>query len=212
MNDRLRDNYEALLLAYVAGALDAAQSLIVAAHAALSVTARSRIAQLEALGGTLLCQGCEPQGMSAGALDKVLAKLEGCCEDEHAQHCCHSFPDNIKLPRTLNRTIHDTIGTPQWQNYLPGFQVFDLPLECPQSQVRFLKAEPGRQAPAHVHDGMEITLLLDGAYGDENGHYGCGDLIVMDQADGAHAPVACREQGCICMVVSSKIGNTDLPS
>ena len=82
MNERLRDSYEALLLAYVAGALDAAQNLAVAAHAALSLNARMRIAQLEALGGALLCQGCEPHNMSEGALDKVLGKLDACCGEE----------------------------------------------------------------------------------------------------------------------------------
>lgn len=204
MNERLKDNYESLLLAYAAGALDAAQSLIVAAHVALSAHARMQIAQLEALGGTLLCRECEPQSMAAGALDKVLAKLDSCCAEEGGSDCCHSFPENIKIPHALNRAIHDAMGTPRWQKDIPGFQMFELPLACPQSQVRFVKAEPGKQAPAHTHEGIEITLLLDGAFTDEYGPHRRGELIVMDQADGAHSPVACRQQGCICMVVNSK--------
>ena len=204
MNERLRDSYEALLLAYVAGALDAAQNLAVAAHAALSLNARMRIAQLEALGGALLCQGCEPHNMSEGALDKVLGKLDACCGEEGKEDCCHAFPDNIKVPMALNRTIYYMLGTPVWQSYIPGFQMFELPLPCPRSSVRFIKAEPGKQTPAHVPQGMEITLLLDGGLRDENGYYSCGDLIVMETADGAHSPVSCREQGAISMVVSSK--------
>jgi putative transcriptional regulator len=64
-----------------------------------------------------------------------------------------------------------------------------------------MRIEPGVGAPRHTHGGMEITLVLDGAYADATGTYGRGDVQVAD--DGVeHEPVAVGEKTCLCLVVS----------
>lgn len=45
-------------------------------------------------------------------------------------------------------------------------------------QVALVRFAPGSRAPTHLHHGHESILVLDGAYQDETGCYGSGDLVV----------------------------------
>lgn len=54
--------------------------------------------------------------------------------------------------------------------------------------------------PHHTHNGFEITLLLDGEFSDEMGHYRKGDFIWLD---GQHKHQPKTENGCLCYTVVS---------
>jgi hypothetical protein len=45
-------------------------------------------------------------------------------------------------------------------------------------RVALIRCMPGATAQAHVHHGHETFLILDGAYHDDSGTYGKGDLVV----------------------------------
>ena len=57
--------------------------------------------------------------------------------------------------------------------------------------------------PEHGHGGTELTLVIEGAYGDDTGRYGRGDV---QEVDGSieHQPVADAELGCICLIASEQ--------
>ena len=59
----------------------------------------------------------------------------------------------------------------------------------------------GRQVPQHTHEGSELTVVLDGAFHDETGHYGRGDLVIADSSLD-HRPTADEEQDCLCLAVT----------
>jgi putative transcriptional regulator len=61
-----------------------------------------------------------------------------------------------------------------------------------------LHIAPGRRLPEHSHTGLELTLVLRGAYSDEAGHYPAGTLAVKEP-DSRHTPVADARSGCICI-------------
>jgi putative transcriptional regulator len=205
MNEMLQNSYQALLLAYAAGVLDEAQSLIVASHIALSPKARSFVHSCEAVGGTLMEKHCEPVPMKDCSLGKVLQRIANpCAEKNKTKECADgqcAFPDPIDMPEPLARTIM-LQKTVYWRSVVPGIKAMDLDLHCKQSRSRFVKLEPGRKAPLHRHGGMEITLVLNGAFSDDSGQYKRGDLVVVDERM-THTQQACRHDGCISLVVSA---------
>lgn len=67
--------------------------------------------------------------------------------------------------------------------------------------LRVLRVRSGTALPHHMHRGTELTFLLDGAFQDERGHYGPGDLIEVNE-DESHTPVAEGLTDCICLIAT----------
>ncbi len=61
-----------------------------------------------------------------------------------------------------------------------------------------LHIQPGGEVPEHTHKGYELTLLLDGEFDDDEGHYVAGDFIMLDGTR-THQPRS--EHGCLCFTV-----------
>ncbi len=203
LHDRLQDSYHTLLLEYAAGLLDQAQSLIVASHLALSPAGRQLVRRCEALGGAILEHNCTPASMRAESLNRVLEQIDK--PREAPQDPCDEICDILQgcaVPPLLKTIILHQKKTPKWSAVLPGAQTFRLEMECKSSAVRFWNLRPACKTPHHSHKGTEITLVLGGAFSDEGGAYKAGDLIVTDD-EIDHTPVACPDQGCVCMVVSA---------
>ena len=70
--------------------------------------------------------------------------------------------------------------------------------------VRLLYIPPGQAVPDHGHNGLELTLVLQGSFSDETGRFGVGDVEVADE-DLEHTPVADGGPPCICLAA------TDMP-
>jgi putative transcriptional regulator len=195
------ENYHALLLAYAAGVLNQAQSLAVAVHMAMSPQARSLVRQCEAIGAALMECECEPQQMRANALDNDMAQIDAAEKPQARPRAQVMLPPEIRIPLMLLDRVACRPCQPQWRRAFTGLHICELPLECRESRVQFIKGQPAARIPAHTHRTMEITLVLDGAYEDDTGHYRRGDLVVLDADDG-HQTQACRERGVVAMVVS----------
>ena len=204
IEDRLKEGYENLLFGYAAGTLDEAQSLVVATHLTLSDKGRSFVQQCESLGGALIETQCEPVAMADHALQNVLDRLDtGSVHTEKTGG--NTFKSHEELGFDIPKPLQNSIlgQSVRWTSLFPGMKAFDIKLDCQKSIARFMKADPGHVSPHHKHGGMEITLVLDGAYSDETGHYNRGDLIVTDEHCD-HTPQACPTNGCVCLVVSSE--------
>lgn len=202
----VRENYEALLLNYASGALDPAQSFIVAVHMALSPRARGIVRECEAIGGALMECDCAPAAMQKSSLDNVLDRLDSRATHPERKAAPVQLPADVDIPAHLLAHITCRPCRPQWRTFYPGLRMCELPLERPQTKkkesgVRFIKANPAAKMPHHTHHGIEITLVLNGAYSDETGLYRRGDLVVLDETV-KHDTVACRHDGVIAMIVS----------
>ena len=68
-------------------------------------------------------------------------------------------------------------------------------------RTRLMHIEPGRSVVQHSHRGLELTVLLQGAYGDCTGEFGRGDMQVADE-EVDHKPVAFGSEDCLCLVVT----------
>ena len=201
-DDQLQENYDALLLGYAAGILDMAQNFIVSAHLALSPQARALVRQCEAIGGALMENECAPVAMREASLNAVLSKLDAPPLPE-AQAKKVKLPQDVNIPEHLLECLSCRPCAPRWRRFYPGLEMCELPLECRESGVRFIKGKRGAELPHHAHRGQEITLVLDGAYMDETGVYRRGDMVVLDETID-HATKACDRNGIVAVVVSSE--------
>jgi putative transcriptional regulator len=71
----------------------------------------------------------------------------------------------------------------------------------PEGSLRLLYIPPGRAVPDHGHNGLEMTLVLQGSFSDETGAFGVGDLEIADE-ELEHTPVAGEGAPCICLAAT----------
>ncbi len=201
--DIYRENYESLLLGYAAGVLDMAQNFIIAAHLALSPEARRLVRECETIGGCLIEGQCPPAAMREESLHNVLGRLEEPRAAKQAKRPPVKLPEDVVgIPPHVLELLSCRPCRPRWRSFHPGLQMCELPIECEKSGVRFIRARPAAKMPHHIHRGMEITLVLDGAYDDESGPHRRGDLAIIDEG-AERRTVACRDRGVVAVVVSS---------
>jgi putative transcriptional regulator len=68
-------------------------------------------------------------------------------------------------------------------------------------RVHLVRVAGGRRVPRHGHRGVELTLVLQGAYTDSLGRFAVGDVAELDESVD-HVPVAERAMPCVCLVVT----------
>lgn len=178
-----------LLLAYVSGSLSYPFSLVVAAHLSICDTCRAAAQAHSHIGGVMLDQHA-PQAMSATARDRLFARL-----DEPA-------PAPVKASGPYPAPVVEAMGrtSPKWRRL--GFGSRQAILSHGESgSVRLLYIPGGQAVPDHTHGGLELTLVLQGAFEDETGRYGVGDVEVAND-DLDHTPVALPGQSCICLAAT----------
>ena len=194
---------EAMLLDYSAGALGEAWSLAIATHLALCPTCRLAVFQLESLGGSLL-DSLAPEPVAANALDGIFARIEDdsiVIEEPTAHAVPRATIDTPVLPQPLRGYIGGDVDAVPWQRLGLGAYQSVIPTEETGATVRLLRIPAGRPVPEHSHGGLELTLVLAGAFSDATGRYGRGDLQEADETL-EHQPHAADGEDCICLAVT----------
>lgn len=195
-----------MLLAYATGALNEPLSLVVASHIALDPSSRADVEAYETVGGALI-EELEPASLRDDALERTLARLDVLEAEPGAerQSCSPVKPqpkDGLVLPSPLRDYVGSDIDTLPWKPVIRGVEEVELKVGAGEgTRTRLMRIAPGAGAPRHTHGGMEVTLVLDGAYRDASGTYRRGDVQVADDAV-EHQPVAEGERTCLCLVVS----------
>ena len=189
-----------LLLDYSSGALDEGWSLAVATHLALCPDCRRTVRQMEAVGGALL-DGLAPTPLTKLSSQSVLAELptEPPAPDD-------LIPVNADgpapvLPEPLRRYAGGDLDRLSWQRLGLGAYQYLIPTGDDDTVARLLRIPAGKPVPTHSHGGLELTLVLCGAFSDAPGHYKRGDLQTADETL-EHQPHASSEEDCICLAVT----------
>jgi putative transcriptional regulator len=183
---------EALLASYVAGSLARPFAMVVAAHVSICEECRANLAAHETVGGALL-HSFEPISVSADLRDRVLGHLDDPFPTEPARP--HG---NSTYPAPVVEALGDK--PPRWRSLGPGAK--QCILEAGKAgSVRLLHIAPGFAVPDHTHGGLELTLVLQGAFTDETGRFGRGDLEIADD-DLEHTPIAEQGMPCICLAAT----------
>lgn len=186
---------EELTMGYAAGTLPEAVNLIVATHLSLSDESRAGVEAAEAIGGVML-EGAEPAELSEGALDRALARLDAAAPTPHFAH----KPSKGIFPKVLQDYVGGDVDAVKWRSIGGGVKQAILPTDKDAS-ARLLYIPAGKAVPDHGHKGMELTLVLQGAFSDEVDRFARGDIEIADE-DLDHQPIAEAGADCICLAVT----------
>jgi putative transcriptional regulator len=187
-----------LLMGYSAGDLPEAFNLIIATHISLCDECRAALDSFDAVGGAVL-DTCETASMSSDSLNAVLNMI-------HAQDSQVTPRDakpvrmSATLPAPLCDYVEGGLENVKWRPVGMGVKQAVLKTSS-EASARLLYIPAGTAIPDHGHKGMELTLVLQGAFQDEDGYFGRGDLEIASQ-DVNHTPVADISEDCICLAVT----------
>lgn len=181
-------------MAYAAGHLPEAFNLVVATHLSLCDDCRAQAGTFEAIGGALLDAG---SGIAMGdeALDRALARIDAA--PQAAEPVARSAGI---LPAPLAGYVGGNLEAVRWRRVGGGVKQAILPTgKGATARLVFIPA--GKAVPDHGHRGLELTLVLQGAFADATGRFDRGDVEISDDAI-VHTPAALAGQDCICLTAS----------
>jgi putative transcriptional regulator len=184
-----------LLMGYAAGTLPEAFNLVIATHVSLSDDSRARLAAYEAVGGALI-ERAAPAVMDEGSMDRMIDRIVGLPQ---ANARAPRLAAGIFPAPLADYLGHDENGV-NWRPVASGVRQSILHADR-QGSVRLLKIPAGSEMPDHGHRGIELTLVLQGAFVDGNRRYGRGDIAVADE-ETEHTPVATTDEVCICLAAT----------
>jgi putative transcriptional regulator len=195
-----------LLLDHAAGSLPEPVALLVATHLALCPSCRNQEAKLEAVGGAML-DDIEPEPMDGGGLDALFARIEagaGAPQEGEAEAAAAIKPVSSDTTPTLPRPLRDYVGGEvdalAWRRRGKLSEARLMP-GARGGTVKLLRIPAGAMMPAHTHRGTELTLVLEGGFSDEHGHYLRGDVAIADD-EVTHRPRADDDGDCLCLAVT----------
>lgn len=181
------------LLAYAAGTLPEAFSLMVASHVSLCDDCRATVESYDAVGGALI-ETEDTCDLSADCLAHTLARIETAAPP----------PARPRQRGTLPGPLQDYVGgdldAVKWRSIGMGVKQAILPT-ARGAMARLLLIPAGTAMPDHGHHGTEMTLVLQGAFYDEGDRFARGDIEIADGSV-SHTPVADVGEDCICLAVT----------
>ncbi|MEN8656547.1 MAG: ChrR family anti-sigma-E factor [Marivita sp.] len=187
-----------LLMAYSAGDLPEAVNLIVATHISLCDECRAALGSYDAVGGAVL-DTCDSVQMSNNSLNSVLDMIHAQDNQVQDKPGLAKVQDDV-LPAPLVDYVGGGLDNVRWRSAGMGVKQAILPTSK-DATARLLYIPAGTAIPDHGHHGLELTLVLQGAFQDEDGYFSRGDIEVADE-DMNHTPVADISEDCICLAVT----------
>ena len=183
-------------MAYSAGSLPEAFSLAVATHVSMCDECRARLASYDSVGGALL-EDCGTAAMGGGSLSETMSRIANGASQPIVTRAPAA---GAVFPAPLRDYVGGGADTVRWRPVGGGVRQAVLPTSG-DAIARLLCIPSGTAVPDHGHRGPELTLVLQGAYRDEHGRFGRGDVEMADE-EMHHTPVAEGDEDCICLAVT----------
>lgn len=185
---------EDLIFGYSAGTLPEAVNLIVATHVSLCDECRAMLETCDAVGGAVLGMA-EASEVSDDCLSGALQRIR----DGAPQGTGAAAPRG-PIPAPLHAYIGQSFDTVRWRSVGMGVRQSVL-ATSPEATARLLHIPAGTAVPDHGHKGLELTLVLKGAFEDAEGRFARGDIEIAN-AELDHMPIADIGEDCICLAVT----------
>ena len=181
-------------MGYAAGILPEAFSLVVATQMSISDEARARLASYEAIGGGILEDSDEAE-MKPNALKKALKEIDIPTEKR-------PLPPMVEgiFPKPLQKYVGNDLNAIKWKNIGRGVRQAILKTDK-HATARLIYIPAGTAMPNHGHNGLEMTLVLQGEFHDEEDFFARGDIEIGDE-NLHHTPTASGNGPCICLAAS----------
>ena len=191
-----QDLYHSLLMEYASGCLDEGQSLVIAAHMALSPLARKTVAEYESIGGSILDDCCGEVAMKSDALKRVMDKID--CSQSSSPCAAKNRKKSMSYLQVPN-CLQGYVESAAWKMDNDGRQTIHIKTHCHHSRARMYKIDPETSFHLSPRSSHQIILVLEGSFHDDKAIYRRGDLIVINGQSRAvlHSD---PEQGCICII------------
>ncbi len=199
-----------MLLAYAAGTLGQAASVVVAAHLSYCRHCRAGLAAAEAIGGAFL-DDIVPEPLSqhgaAGAMDLVdkppaESRQSLVADTQTVAGTVLPHPVRTWLPRDLDQL--------KWSWVSPGIKYTEMLKDATGARVGLMLAQPGAAVTPHGHGGEELTMVLSGGYHDGAVSFRPGDVQSVDE-NTHHEPKTDDDGVCLSIVmISAPISPTRL--
>jgi len=190
-----------LLVSYASGELAEAWSILIATHSALCPSCRDKVRAAEAVGGALVADS-EPADMSVDALEATLARATApVTVQSAARPVVSSQNPSPVLPQPLRDYAGGDLDSLRWKRL--GRGAYHIPLVSGRGAptARLIRIPAGNHVPEHGHNGLELTMVLQGSFMDGDTQFSAGDVETAD-SDLEHQPVAAPGQDCICLAVT----------
>ena len=183
-----------LIAAYLSGQLPHAYSLVVASHIELCDQCRATWMACQTVAGVVMELEAETR-LSPGFKKRVFEMLDSPASQE--EDPCHSI-ESRDFPSPIALAIGGS--EPRWRSLGGGLRQQIL-CRSREGTARLLYIPAGMSVPEHGHRGLELTMVIQGAFSDETGEYGAGDVEI---ADGGfeHQPVVTGNDPCICIAAT----------
>ena len=190
--------------AYASGALSAPFRLLVDARMAMVSSVREDVAFAEVAGGALL-ESITPAAMAADALKDTLDLLDDAKPQTllrtAAVEAGKGVDELLGLPEPVRSAAFDVVEkTGGWRFAGPGVRVMEL-IRNDEAKAELIRLEPGAGTPHHGHSGAEATLVMCGAFRDDEQIYRPGELCIAGP-DVTHRPIAEEGEVCIALAVT----------
>jgi len=180
-----------MLAAYAAGTLSHAFSVVVAAHVSMCDQCRAALAAHQSVGGALL-EDTASVALSSDLKSNIMSQLDAPFTPEPVYKRSGVYPGPV---------VEALKGRPpKWKTLGMGVRQSILSSGAGGS-VRLLHIPGGQAVPDHSHNGLELTLVLQGSFSDSTGRFGVGDVEIGDE-DLHHTPVADEGDPCICLAAT----------
>jgi putative transcriptional regulator len=185
-----------LLMAYSAGQLPEAFSLVVATHVSLCDDCRARLLAFDAIGGALI-EDADQARMAEDSFEATMARITGLPQAEPVR-----APRimGCVFPAPLRDYVGGDLAAVHWRPVGMGVRQAILKTDT-GATARLLHIPAGQAVPDHGHRGMELTLVLQGAFRDTEDRFGPGDVEIATE-ELEHTPVAEPGADCICLVAT----------
>lgn len=184
---------DALMMGYATGTLPEAFSLVVASHVSLCDACRAQLVAYEMVGGAVIED--VPVPLSDTALARIMARIDAPAPPSEPRPTRAGI-----LPGPLAHAVGGDLSAVKWKSLGMGVRQAILPT-APGASARLLYIPAGQAVPDHSHGGLELTLVLQGAFSDAGGRYGPGDVeIAGEEVD--HTPIAEPGLPCICLAAT----------
>lgn len=192
-----------LLLEYANGSLEEGWSIAVATHMALCPDCRRRLSRMEAAAGLLVeAIEAEPEpALDEASWGALRQRLAGAPAPAREKAPPVALPEGRNVPEPLRSYLGGSLDNVKWRALGLGAYHHPIQTSDASTSVRLLRIPAGKPVPEHGHRGRELTLVLQGAFRDDNGLFGAGDFEETD-AEFEHQPIAEPGEDCICLAVT----------
>ncbi|MBT8139338.1 MAG: ChrR family anti-sigma-E factor [Gammaproteobacteria bacterium] len=216
------------LVDYSSGTLTLANALCVSAHLEFCGSCRQRVAELNALGGSLMQKQAEgsAQGFGQhppaafastpddallqGVFEKIDAQARAAATTATADNAdpvvapntssspAEDASDALGLPTCVRKLVPGGFDSLQWRKLGSTLSVARLGAGDQAREVSLHRLRAGGGVPNHDHRGEEVTVVLKGSFSDQRGLYLPGDFMLMGEGD-SHRPTASKDMDCLCL-------------